>query len=74
MAYCLTIRSILQPFVTYILWPFGILYDYLEYFFHVLVSCAKKNLATLAEIFVTINLGERNKKMDYKQGDLGPML
>jgi hypothetical protein len=33
--------------IWYILWPFGRLYGYLVHFFLVLVSCAKKNLATL---------------------------
>jgi hypothetical protein len=33
--------------IWYILWPFGVFYVYLVYFF-VLVSCSRKNLATLA--------------------------
>jgi hypothetical protein len=33
----------------YILWQFGIFCDHFGIFFHVLVCCTKKNLATLAE-------------------------
>jgi hypothetical protein len=33
--------------IWYILWPLGIAYGNLVYFFPVLVRCPKKNLATL---------------------------
>jgi hypothetical protein len=33
--------------IWYVLWPFGIFYGYLVYFFPVLVCCATKNLATV---------------------------
>jgi hypothetical protein len=34
----------------YILWPVCIFYDYLVYFFPVLVCCAEKNLAALPQM------------------------
>jgi hypothetical protein len=47
-----------------ILWPFGMFCGHLEYFFPVLVFCAKKNLAT--QVYRPEQSFEKKKKKSRK--------
>jgi hypothetical protein len=59
----MVIWYILWPFGMYILWPFGI-------FCPVLVYCTKKNLATLGDTKIFLQVRDLQKKMTHLENEL----